>query len=406
MPGDRMVTPASIVSHRPKAPVISCHGLSSSSSQQFPETRALPLQKRFAETHRSAGPHLREPLTTGSVFTSEPHYLPALLERPPTAAIPSVAPKRKYAALEPDEVDLSGPNRRENGLGESPSKKQKGRLPTPQEAGYGVLRSQQQRKLSSAPRHSLFIHDNDDYDDDDNVSGKAASPPSPTLTEPGSSHSTVASSNGPPLKHRTAITSLTHCRQDVDDNDAKRSESEEGDDDDLPSLDLSPTRPLDTMREILETQGIHNYVNPELIDPQDPDSDPAQADALLSHAASSPRSLGPANRASEFPMTSREPADALDDWINALVDSGADEDQVLMSLRVTSMNTALAQLVLLSIATDHGFPSEIPGVWTEEEDAVLRAGRRSKIKKLREKHGDHFCDERLQFLDHYERHVV
>ena len=112
-----------------------------------------------------------------------------------------------------------------------------------------------------------------------------------------------------------------------------------------------------------------------------------------------------ASAASENQLESPSPTDdesvKLNGWIDALVAKGAKEEDVLTSLKVSSMNIVTAQVVLISIAQGLGVPKDMPGVWSEEEDQILRGGSARKIEELRIKHGSDKWDERLKYLENY-----
>ncbi|RMJ23742.1 transcription factor Rap1 [Aspergillus sp. HF37] len=93
-----------------------------------------------------------------------------------------------------------------------------------------------------------------------------------------------------------------------------------------------------------------------------------------------------------FPPSSPEPEEEsadLDEWIDARLSIGSTE-QVLEALRCTSMNPSLADNVLRSIVSGKGIPSNMPGVWTPEDDKCIEGNDARSIGRLLDKHGTFF----------------
>ncbi|KAJ9667273.1 hypothetical protein H2201_002474 [Coniosporium apollinis] len=96
--------------------------------------------------------------------------------------------------------------------------------------------------------------------------------------------------------------------------------------------------------------------------------------------------------------------------IDALVSTGHDEEQVLASLYHGSTNPRLAAIVLASMEAGEGVPDDVPGVWTDEDDAVVGevvdatdlsgggGGLSEEAWRLVEKHGERRCRQRVGFL--------
>ena len=80
---------------------------------------------------------------------------------------------------------------------------------------------------------------------------------------------------------------------------------------------------------------------------------------------------------------------------------GHPEERVVYALERTSMNSALAQIVLDALASGSGLPSDVPGVWTEDEDAVLRGGDSREMMRLERWHGRVAYAYRLEVLEEW-----
>ncbi|KAF2485530.1 hypothetical protein BDY17DRAFT_344361 [Neohortaea acidophila] len=89
----------------------------------------------------------------------------------------------------------------------------------------------------------------------------------------------------------------------------------------------------------------------------------------------------------------------MDDYIeNRKVTYGSDEQAIIEALKRTSMRWELADLVLLDAKTGRGLPSDIPGIWSLQEDAVLESGDARGLRLLEEKHTWEECERRMEFL--------
>ena len=92
---------------------------------------------------------------------------------------------------------------------------------------------------------------------------------------------------------------------------------------------------------------------------------------------------------------------ALDRWIDERVLGGASEDVVITALKCTSMQTALAETLLQSLAQDGGIPQNMAGVWSTEDDDALMGTDGRRIKRVEEKHGKEAFEARWNFLKEY-----
>ncbi|KAI9835849.1 MAG: hypothetical protein M1819_001747 [Sarea resinae] len=91
----------------------------------------------------------------------------------------------------------------------------------------------------------------------------------------------------------------------------------------------------------------------------------------------------------------------LDEWIDARIEAGFSEGDILLSLKCSSMDTQLAQIALHSLAQGRGIPVNVRGIWTPEEDELLDGGNSRKIRALEEKHGTEAFNARWDFMGHY-----
>ncbi|KZF21175.1 hypothetical protein L228DRAFT_262224 [Xylona heveae TC161] len=91
----------------------------------------------------------------------------------------------------------------------------------------------------------------------------------------------------------------------------------------------------------------------------------------------------------------------IDGWIETQTSAGYEMDNVLLALKCTSMQADLAQIVLDSFKNGHGIPPDIPGVWSEEDDAILEGSDGRKLRQVEEKHGAKAFNLRMEFLESY-----
>ncbi|EEP76369.1 predicted protein [Uncinocarpus reesii 1704] len=96
----------------------------------------------------------------------------------------------------------------------------------------------------------------------------------------------------------------------------------------------------------------------------------------------------------------KEEIQELDQWIESRLKTGRakDEEQIIQALSYTSMNPYLADMVLDRLKEGSDVPTDIPGIWTEEEDRLLETGNGYDVQKLQEKHGAEYFDIRGQYL--------
>ena len=109
------------------------------------------------------------------------------------------------------------------------------------------------------------------------------------------------------------------------------------------------------------------------------------------------------------PMPSSPPAESevsdvdaqMDAWINAHATEGLTIDKVLSTLKCTSMNTDLAEVVFESMKKGDQVPENQRGVWTEIDDEDLGSTDARKIQRLELKHGKDCLTARWEFLSFY-----
>ncbi|EED23085.1 transcription factor Rap1, putative [Talaromyces stipitatus ATCC 10500] len=92
-------------------------------------------------------------------------------------------------------------------------------------------------------------------------------------------------------------------------------------------------------------------------------------------------------------------AEALEAWIQKRIDDGRNSDHILLALSCTSMNAELADKVLDLLNAGKGIPTDMPGVWTEEDDKALTGQDGRAMERVMQKHGSEAFDERWQFLE-------
>ena len=93
----------------------------------------------------------------------------------------------------------------------------------------------------------------------------------------------------------------------------------------------------------------------------------------------------------------------LDAWIEARVKrgKGAKEHQVIEALHYTSIDLDLAEKILPYVISNKGPPSNMRGVWTEEDDRLVERGNAQDIERLEKKHGRDAIMRRLEHLDEW-----
>ncbi|KAM5452841.1 hypothetical protein MaudCBS49596_003149 [Microsporum audouinii] len=94
-------------------------------------------------------------------------------------------------------------------------------------------------------------------------------------------------------------------------------------------------------------------------------------------------------------------AQEVDEWIRSRVQRSQgllSEDQVRKALRCTTMDDVLADKVLGYFQAGKGIPTNMRGVWTEEDDAAIQGEDPRAIAHVEEKHGREEFDARFEHL--------
>ena len=107
------------------------------------------------------------------------------------------------------------------------------------------------------------------------------------------------------------------------------------------------------------------------------------------------------NEGSEELMDEEEMIAILEKWLDTRMESGVDAKILGLALKSTNNDPELADLVLESLDRNEGIPTDIRGIWTEEDDECLDAVDARKINALIEKHGQEGLDRRYEFLRTY-----
>lgn len=237
-------------------------------------------------------------------------------------------------------------------------------------------------------------YENDDYDEDD-LRERIASP---SLSEPGQTLARIRSIFRDPRQ----ITGL-------------EIPSPEGGWDEGDKQDGDVDSEVDNIRELTETKATMEDTQ-AILRGRTPAFDFSIAepdegwDMLKSWPPSSPpipvslRSMvdGLGEEKTQVGPTSEEEIIAhLERWMDARMDSGIDVDMVGLALKCSNNHPELADIVLESMKRDEGIPTDVQGIWTEEDDECLEAVDARKINAMIEKHGQEELDKRFEFLRHY-----
>lgn len=77
----------------------------------------------------------------------------------------------------------------------------------------------------------------------------------------------------------------------------------------------------------------------------------------------------------------------LDAWISTHQGQNIPLNTITHALKCTSMDPVLAEVVLNSLVEGKGVPTDVSGVWTEEDDDDLHAADKRRVERVLEKHG-------------------
>ena len=132
-------------------------------------------------------------------------------------------------------------------------------------------------------------------------------------------------------------------------------------------------------------------LSPEMIIPM---PEPSPRDAKNSQSTRSP------SPAKQGYATSSQ----IDKFFEYQARRGFDEDTVIWALERTSFNSALAQEVLTSQKTDGSLPRK-PGIFSEEEDIIMRKGDAREMRRTQLFHGTDLFWARVEVLNGWDRDV-
>jgi hypothetical protein len=182
-------------------------------------------------------------------------------------------------------------------------------------------------------------------------------------------------------------------------------------------LDSTHSDPVWETQEILnaETQkpdlDVPLPADPDNVETQKPDLDmplPAGPDNAAEYEvrgpspeiASAQKGVS-AERSAEPTLSEQKEAEELKAWIGTMKARGFEERSIIWALQRTSMLSDLAELVLLLQKRGMGFPQDVPGVWSEEEDDILGSGNAKGLRQVAAKHGWEESLARMNFLDEW-----
>lgn len=100
------------------------------------------------------------------------------------------------------------------------------------------------------------------------------------------------------------------------------------------------------------------------------------------------------------PQPAEEPEDDLNTFIYRLKSRGYAEMNIANALHSTSMRTKLAEIVLIEEKRGKKV-TEIPGIWSKEEDDTALGGDARKIAAVSKKHGWEEFQNRIEFLQRW-----
>ncbi|KAK5740499.1 hypothetical protein LTR17_004536 [Elasticomyces elasticus] len=94
--------------------------------------------------------------------------------------------------------------------------------------------------------------------------------------------------------------------------------------------------------------------------------------------------------------------DDIDEYITATkLRYNFSEEAIMHALKATSIRPDLAEIVLFDQRAGRKFPTDVAGIWTPEEDAIIEGGNARLIRQVQARHGSEECDKRLTWLEWY-----
>lgn len=89
-------------------------------------------------------------------------------------------------------------------------------------------------------------------------------------------------------------------------------------------------------------------------------------------------------------------------WIQTHLQRNVPSKLITQALKATTMDPILAKNVLDHLVQGRGIPSDMAGVWTEQDDEDLRGNDGRRVKRVTEKHGMEAFEERWEFLEEWD----
>lgn len=189
----------------------------------------------------------------------------------------------------------------------------------------------------------------------------------------------------------------SHTNSNANDDDTYEHSETTEEDIDSPSEDHDHRAHFQTIQALPEARRPDSAEADERVDTPVPPSSPP----LSSSPPSGPGSVSEED-ATEGTTSSQDHINAeLDRWIDDQVLHGQRIQDVHIALECTTMNLELAEIVLHRMKRSDGRLPFLRGVWTEEDDGLLRgadAGDEGGWETLVGKHGREGVDGRLEFL--------
>ncbi|PPJ49568.1 hypothetical protein CBER1_01910 [Cercospora berteroae] len=163
----------------------------------------------------------------------------------------------------------------------------------------------------------------------------------------------------------------------------------------------------------LETQDFYNaetqqadLTMPLPLDTDDEDGDEDEEDDQTAHDSTETMeqyASSQAMRADSPPadLGSEDESERLESWMTTMKVRGHNESAIIEAIKCTSLQLDLAEFVLMHVKGGKGIPTDVPGVWSEDEDEQLEGGNAKAIRLLEKKHGWDACRARLNYLEQY-----
>lgn len=294
--------------------------------------------------------------------------------------------KRKRMAAEVDELPHSSPLKNMHAVNKRP---RQASSQEPVEVPSTPERNPRELGAPFDPVNGVINIDSDD----ESASDGLGMPASQSLSEPGNS----AHKARPTLKDATRYLDLELVPPEGgwESDGAASKELEKA-----LEIDDTQARTLDTQALLAGQTQVADFSLPEpdggwevLMPSSPPTRIPASSQTAEGAAEEEPETDTEEN---ETDITAR-----LDEWIDSHVADGMEAEDVALALKCTSMEADLAEEILPYLAKHKSIPSDLRGVWTEEDDKDLDASDARNITRLEKKHGKEGFDARWEFLRIY-----